>query len=1137
MGRKILFLYNLQDPENPVELVFQASYGGIVAYEWYGDGYILIGFNAGFIVSISTNKREMGQELFRAKNHHVRLTSLTISNVLGKMATCGDNTVKIHDLNVLANVTSVITLSDEAGVDRVGWSEDGGLMLTATNTGSAIIYVSKLARLFAVHSNVIAILTSLTQLTLFLIKGKSMSAVNVRTEVEPTIVALGPYHLIVAMNNRSWIYDLTGDSSVSSGLQALGVNPVLIGDREYVSNVKSICLNAEYTAALSMGKIHLHLTEGVNGPSSARERDDKEMKVFPSQGEQMFITCHALTTDFLVYASDMGDVQVFGLEDWKKLTECRHVSAIRALFPDSTATRVIIIDDKNEGYLYSPVNSSILALPNFPSSAVGVLWDQWQTTRHVFYAFNTQTIVTYVYIRDSLDGTTVSFVGETKLPLDQIPLLVQGGVVTLETPGGKLANLTLSTHNMPSSLMTTQPDNLKESLQKNLALCRYSDAWNICLILNDREEWTKLGNSALYNLDLETGLRTYRHIGDVGMVNSLEGLLQIENKKLLAGHIAELLGDFNKAEALYLESSEPINALTMRQHLLQWDQALQLARNLAPHQVPYTSLEYAHQLELTGLYSEALVHYERALVDRIDTSPAIEEHNDKCRSGIARTSLRVGDYRRGLAIANDPTSSKALKNQCAEILESVKKLNDAAFLYEKAESYNSAAAAYIGMKNWKKVGELLPKVTQPKIYQQYAKAKESDGDYQTAVNSYSSAGDVENVVRLLIDKLNQPQRAVAVVQESRNIEAAKMVAKFFEKVGEHSSALKFLVMSRCENEALRLCKEHGLIELYANLITEEMGGSEDGERQLASLAVHFEQHGNLLLAAKCYYHAAQFNKALRNLVNLARGNPQDNEAISLAIEVVGAANDDSLANVLIELLLGELDGEPRDPKYVFKLYKARKQYKEAAKTAIIIASEELVNGNYSNGHAILLGMCMDLNDVGLPIAGELMSLLGLLHSYRLVRLHVRRNDHYKAARMLLRVADNISKFPAHVVPILTSTVIECHKADLKASAFHYAAMLMRPEYKSKVDPKYVKKLEGVVRRPPRGADNKLAVDRAEATSPCPCCDYDLRESQLVCIQCSNTIPFCIATGRHIVRDDFTVCPNCQFPAIRSELIK
>lgn len=38
--------------------------------------------------------------------------------------------------------------------------------------------------------------------------------------------------------------------------------------------------------------------------------------------------------------------------------------------------------------------------------------------------------------------------------------------------------------------------------------------------------------------------------------------------------------------------------------------------------------------------------------------------------------------------------------------------------------------------------------------------------------------------------------------------------------------------------------------------------------------------------------------------------------------------------------------------------------------------------------------------------------LRLLHSYILVRLHVKRNDHLRGARMLIRVANNISKFPS-----------------------------------------------------------------------------------------------------------------------------
>jgi WD repeat-containing protein 19 len=65
VGGKTLYLFNLYDPENPIELAFQTRYGSIVAYHWFGDGYILLGFSAGFFVVISTHMKEIGQELFQ----------------------------------------------------------------------------------------------------------------------------------------------------------------------------------------------------------------------------------------------------------------------------------------------------------------------------------------------------------------------------------------------------------------------------------------------------------------------------------------------------------------------------------------------------------------------------------------------------------------------------------------------------------------------------------------------------------------------------------------------------------------------------------------------------------------------------------------------------------------------------------------------------------------------------------------------------------------------------------------------------------------------------------------------------------------------------------------------------------------
>ncbi|KAB7494541.1 WD repeat-containing protein 19, partial [Armadillidium nasatum] len=82
IGKRNLFFFNLNDPDNPIELAFQGK---------YGDGYILIGFSAGYFVVISTHMKEIGQELFQAKNHKTVLNDIAISTKLNKAASCGDN--------------------------------------------------------------------------------------------------------------------------------------------------------------------------------------------------------------------------------------------------------------------------------------------------------------------------------------------------------------------------------------------------------------------------------------------------------------------------------------------------------------------------------------------------------------------------------------------------------------------------------------------------------------------------------------------------------------------------------------------------------------------------------------------------------------------------------------------------------------------------------------------------------------------------------------------------------------------------------------------------------------------------------------------------------------------------------------
>ncbi|MPC61041.1 WD repeat-containing protein 19 [Portunus trituberculatus] len=96
-----------------------------------------------------------------------------------------------------------------------------------------------------------------------------------------------------------------------------------------------------------------------------------------------------------------------------------------------------------------------------------------------------------------------------------------------------------------------------------------------------------------------------------------------------------------------------------------------------------------------------------------------------------------------------------------------------------------------------------------------------------------------------------------------------------------------------------------------------------------------------------------------------------------------------------------------------------------------------------------------------------------------------------------------------MVPILTSTVIECQRAGLKNSSFSFAAMLMRPETRGQIDERYKKKIEAIVRKPQKSEEE-------EKRSPCPFCSTAIEETSLECAQCQSSLPYCIATALQCV---------------------
>lgn len=123
-------------------------------------------------------------------------------------------------------------------------------------------------------------------------------------------------------------------------------------------------------------------------------------------------------------------------------------------------------------------------------------------------------------------------------------------------------------------------------------------------------------------------------------------------------------------------------------------------------------------------------------------------------------------------------NDKQLLHDCAEALIGIGHSTEAAHLYEMAESWDQACQLFVQLKAWQKVHSILPHVTSAKMHAVYAKACETDGKYDEAINSYRNAGDSESVIRIYLDHLSDPHSASEIVIETKSMEGSKMLARW-----------------------------------------------------------------------------------------------------------------------------------------------------------------------------------------------------------------------------------------------------------------------------------------------------------------------------------------------------------------------
>lgn len=400
----------------------------------------------------------------------------------------------------------------------------------------------------------------------------------------------------------------------------------------------------------------------------------------------------------------------------------------------------------------------------------------------------------------------------------------------------------------------------------------------------------------------------------------------------------------------------------------------------------------------------------------------VEEHNAQCYAGIARTAIKMGGMPRGMKIAQELTD-KNLIIEIAGVCEQMKQWPEAARLYQKGGLVEKAVSIYIQIGMFQAAHPLMDQITSPAILVLVAKAKEAEKNYREAEKAYEKANDYENIIRLNLDHLDNPERAKQIFRTKSQLpQCALMIANFCELKGSKKEAIEFLVLGGKRENAFVIAQSHQEMDEYAKIILQIDERNIDEHLRIAQYYEGKSQWGR---AGKHYEKSEQLNKALKLYIQ------EGESCIPDMIDMVAKAKLDALTHELVDYLMGETDNIPKEPQHTFKLYRALGNTAQAVKIAVNISQQEQEIGNYKYAHEILLDTFKDIRGSNNRIPFELYNKLMLLHSYQLAKRLVKHGNHLGAARLLIRVCNNISLFPQNMSNIMTSCIGECSQSGLK----------------------------------------------------------------------------------------------------------
>ncbi|KAJ8967252.1 hypothetical protein NQ314_002979 [Rhamnusium bicolor] len=88
------------------------------------------------------------------------------------------------------------------------------------------------------------------------------------------------------------------------------------------------------------------------------------------------------------------------------------------------------------------------------------------------------------------------------------------------------------------------------------------------------------------------------------------------------------------------------------------------------------------------------------------------------------------------------------------------------------------------------------------------------------------------------------------------------ILRFFQGLNDITSAIRFLVLSKCSDEAFDLARKNGKMPLYGEILLDTFSEDEIKPQDFVSVATYFDNEKNYLLAGKYWFHAREYQKVI-----------------------------------------------------------------------------------------------------------------------------------------------------------------------------------------------------------------------------------------------------------------------------------